>query len=189
MKGKLRIFLLVFIVVSLVVLAGASYIRYTSRRIKSVKVDSVGVTTSGEVRAEGVRYSGAKDGRTEWELEADEAIYNEGDELTKLGGVSVVFFTEEGVNYTLKSKRGNYNAKAGLIEASGEVTVISTEGLTLSSESLNYSDSTGLITTNDSVLIVSKGLRVSGTGLSIDVSSRRIVVPKDVRAEITDASS
>jgi LPS export ABC transporter protein LptC len=184
---KYRKILLIFIVVSIVALSGAAYVNYRLRSVGPVSFDSIETTDDGGVKINEISYSGTKNNRVAWELTAGSATHYREKQLTTLSNVKVVFFGENNVNYTLLGKEGSYDQSAGLVTASGGVTVTSTDGVTLKTEGLKYNEKSGELTTDDRVEVTSPELNASGTGVLVDVHNERLKIFADVRTEIKGA--
>lgn len=181
--------MLVFIAVSLVGIFGAAYIKYRVRKALPIDFASVEFAAGGGIKAEKVRYTGTRKGRTEWELEAETAAYTEADETTRLEDVKVIFYSANGdevANYTMTSDKGSYDSGNGLIEVSGDVVVTSPDGYDLKTDRLVYSEKTGEISTKEYVLIKSEKMTVAGTGLVVEIESERLSLLSGVRAEFRD---
>ena len=186
LKSKLRIIFLLFIVVSLAAIFGASYVKYRVRKALPIDAKSIEFAAGGGIKAEKVHYTGTRGGRTEWELEAETAAYSETDETTRLTDVEVLFYAESGADFKLSSKLGSYDAASGLIDVSGAVTVVSSDGYELKTERLGYSETTRKISTDSRVVIESERMKVVGNALVIDMDSEKLSLFNGVKAEITD---
>ncbi len=184
MRRKTRVILLSFILFSLVVLLVLAYVNYRLR--SSIKV-GFSSERGVELRIDNVHYSGTRDGRRAWDLEAERATRYEKEDRTILDRVRMVFFSGDDSSYVLIADRGEYMEGDGLVKVSGNVTVTSEEGYSLRTETLTYSTALKEIKTDDPVEIDSPFMNVKGVGLVIDVEEGRFSVLKDVRTVLRDA--
>ena len=180
--------MLVFIVSSIFLLAALAYINYSIKSQLPVTVESFERTPEGAVKLEKLHYSGQRDEKLAWELDAGSAVYSKDDDLMRLKGVEVKFYSTGGPNYILKSRSGAYNGDSGLIEVSGDVRVESKAGLKLSTERLKFLSASNEITTDEDVELAVSGMLVKGTGFEMEVESGSFKMLKDVRTYLTDAS-
>ncbi|MBE9531683.1 MAG: LPS export ABC transporter periplasmic protein LptC [Proteobacteria bacterium] len=180
--------MLIFIVSSIALLGALAYINYSVKSKLPITVESFERTPEGAVKLEKLHYSGQRDGRVTWELDAESAVYNKEDDLMRLEGVLVKFFSNGTTSHTIKSKSGGYNGESGLIEVSGDVRVETKGGLTLRTRRLIYITSSNEIKTDEDVEIKATGMIVSGTGFEMKIESGSFKMLKDVRTYLTDAS-
>ncbi|HHL39020.1 MAG TPA: LPS export ABC transporter periplasmic protein LptC [Deltaproteobacteria bacterium] len=191
MNRRLKGFLVTFIVLSVAALAALSLV---NGRIKR-EVNAIRMTVDREagmgVKIDNVRYSGMKEGRREWELEAETATYYKGEDLAVLDDVKAVLYSEAGT-YTLRGREGRYFGSAGRIDVSGGVTVVSVEagggGYRLETERISYFTDEKRISTDDEVRLFSAAFDVDGVGLRIDIDEGRLTVLDDVKTVLKDAS-
>ncbi len=184
MRRKSRVFLLGFIVLSLGLIVGLALVNFWLR--SSVEV---GFSTEKgvELRLNNVHYSGTKQGRRVWELEAQSATRYQKDGSTILEGVRMVFYTDRGAPYVLTANRGEYNEGSGLVKVSGHVKVTSEEGYSLKTDTLTYSTGSKEIRTDDPVEIDAPAMNIRGRGLVIKVEEGRFSVLSDVTTVLKDA--
>ncbi len=192
MKWNFRKPLLAFIAISVIALAVASYSTYRSRQGPAVpapaEISTEEVPTGG-VRLDKVHYTGTRKGRLEWELDAESATHMKDDniELARLDTVSISFYNETGMAYTLKSEEGNYDGKSGRLDATGDVIVKSHEGYTVSTPSIWYMTGVGQIRSKENVTLRSNAMTINGTGMIMEVDSGVVKILKDVKAEFRHA--
>ncbi len=180
--------MLFFIVSSISLLAALAYINYSIKNKLPVTVESFEKTLEGAVKLEKLHYSGQRDGHLAWELDAASAVYSKDDDLMRLEGVLVKFFSNGTTSHTVRSNSGGYHGDSGLIEVSGDVRVETKEGLTLRTRRLRYISASNEIMTNEDVEIKASGMLVTGTGFEMEIESGSFKMLKDVRTYLTDAS-
>jgi LPS export ABC transporter protein LptC len=179
---------LIFIVSSISLLAALAYINYSIKSQLPITVESFEKTPEGAVKLEKLHYSGQRDGKLAWELDAGSAIYSKEDDLMRLKGVEVKFYSTGGTNYIIKSESGGYDGDSGLIEVFGDVRVDTKDGLKLRTERLKFLSASNEITTDEDVELAASGMLVTGTGFEMEIESGSFKMLKDVRTYLTDAS-
>ena len=106
MKGKFRKILLLCIVTSVGALAFFAYMSYKLKQEIPVSFESVEVTESGGVKINQVSYSGTREGRIAWELQAESATHFKAKDLTLLQDVRLTLYSKAGDTFHLKSDKG-----------------------------------------------------------------------------------
>ena len=166
-----------------------AYINYSVKKKIPISVADVEFTPEGSVKLEEVHYSGMKEGRLSWELDAASASLGKDDELVHLEGIKLKFYSRGGQVHTLTSRDGHYNGDTGLIDFAGDVRIDSKDGFTLRTESLSYRSSKNLISSSERVDIAASGMRVSGIGMEMEVESGRLRMFEGVRTYLIDAAN
>jgi LPS export ABC transporter protein LptC len=179
---------LIFIVSSISLLVVLAYINYSIKKELPITVGKIAKTPEGAVRLEKLHYSGQRDGRLAWELDAESAVYSKEDDLMHLEGVEVKFYSKDGKSHALRSDSGLYDGDSGRIEIAGDVRVKSDEGFTLRTGRLEFISSSNEIRTDEDVEFAASGILVIGTGFEMEVESGSFKMLKDVRTYLTDAS-
>ena len=110
-----------------------------------------------------------KEGAILWELEAKIAQSYKKGKRTLLEDLKVTLHSQDGRIVTLRGDRGRIDEKTRDMEVDGGVVVTSSDGLSLRTDSLQYSHSRREITTDASVRIEGRGVRISGVGLVMDL--------------------
>ena len=180
MNRKLRVSLSGFIALSIAVLAVLVYIRYRSANTYKVVMTP---DKRFDVQIEKVHYSGTKEGRVEWELDAARARRSKDGDLVILDDVSLTFYSKDGTKYLLTSREGDYRESAGEVTVNGDVVLVSADnGYRLTTDTLKYSMKTRLVTTDARVRITSKNMAVDGVGLVGETDAEKFRLLKDVHA-------
>lgn len=183
MRQKVRVLLSAFIVLSIVALSALVFYHYQSRGKYRIDLPEQG---NIEVRVQKIRYSGTKDGKVEWELEAESATRSKNRPETVFEDIVLVFYAKDGTPYRLKAERGSYNEKSGKITASGKVSVATDEGYSVDAPELTYDLGKRLITSDGRVAVLYQGIDLEGTGLFVDVDKGLFTLKDAVRARISD---
>lgn len=178
MNRKVRIFLSAFIALSIAGLVALIFLHRNPKNVLKVALKDSKI----EVKIDKFHYSGNKEGRVEWVLDADSARRTEGGDLIVLDKLKLVFYAKSGKPYTLTAKEGRFRESTEEIEVEKDVTVESYEGYRMETDSLKYSVNSRVLSTDARVVITSKGMDVSGVGLRSDVDKGRIILHKNIKA-------
>ena len=178
MNRKFRIFLSAFIALSIAGLVALIFLHRSPKNVLKVALKDNKI----EVKIDKFHYSGNKEGRVQWVLDADSARRTEGGDLIVLDKLKLVFYTKSGKPYTLTAKEGRYRESTDEIEVEKDVTVESDEGYRMETDSLKYSVNSRVLSTDARVVITSKGMDVTGVGLRSDVDKGRIILKKNIKA-------
>jgi len=184
MNRKFRIFLTAFIALSIAGLVTVIFLHRSPKNVLKVALKDSKI----EVKIDKFHYSGNKEGRVEWVLDADTARRTEGGDLIVLDKLKLVFYTKSGKPYILTAKEGRYRESTEEIEVEKDVKVESDEGYRMETDSLKYSVNSRVLSTDDKVVITSKGMDVTGVGLRSDVEKGRIILQKNIKAVFRSAT-
>jgi LPS export ABC transporter protein LptC len=104
------------------------------------------------------------------ELLADTAFFFDENTRIEMRDVRVTFYTTQGErNAVLTGREGTYNTRVGLMEARGNVVVVSEDGRRLTSEQLRYDQRRNEIASDSAfVLTEQTGRRIEGIGFTSD---------------------
>lgn len=182
MKKNMRLFLSFLVGVSLIGLIITIFINFRLRKGFETIAHIKGATINK------VRYSGTRDNRKEWELEAKSATQLKDRDVVMLESVRLVYYAKGGFDYTLTGREGSYSMDSGEITVTGDVVVVSRDGYTLLTDSLTYSTSSKTVSTKERVSISSPKMDVTGRGLTMEVESERMSVLSEVKTVLKDAS-
>jgi len=132
-----------------------------------------------------VRYGLTDAGVRRGELLADTTYSFDDNSRYEFRGVRVDFNTPQGVkNGTLTAKRGTYNTRFGLLEAFGDVRVVTQDGKKLTSPQLRYNQQTNEIST-DSAFVFDDGKMVQrGIGMKTDPNLTRVQVMRNASTTV-----
>ncbi len=184
MNRKIRIFLTAFIALSIAGLVIVIFLHRSPKNVLKVSLKDSKI----EVKIDKFHYSGNKEGRVEWVLDADTARRTEGGDLIVLDKLKLVFYTKSGRPYTLTAKEGRYRESTEEIEVEKDVKVESDEGYRMETDSLRYSVNSRVLSTDARVVITSKDMDVTGVGLRSDVDKGRIILQKNIKAVFRSAA-
>ncbi|MBI5047780.1 MAG: LPS export ABC transporter periplasmic protein LptC [Deltaproteobacteria bacterium] len=185
MKPKIKLILAIFLISAVSVIGVALYINSTMHKGLS---GAVAKSSPADIRIEKARYAESRDGQKEWELEADSAQYFKSDNLTVFENVKVVFYSENGINYTLEGKTGKLRNDTKDMDIFGNVVVTSADGYQLKTDSLKYTAIVKQISTKDKVVFTGPNIRIDGVGFLADMVTERASVLANVRTVLKDAA-
>jgi LPS export ABC transporter protein LptC len=133
-----------------------------------------------------VRYNLADAGVRRGELLADTTYSFDDNSRYEFRVVKVDFNTPQGVkNGTLTAKRGTYNTRFGLLEAFGDVRVVTQDGRKLSSPQLRYNQQSNEITTDSAFVFEDgKGAVQRGIGMKTDPNLTRVQIMRGASGEV-----
>lgn len=187
MNRKIRVSLSAFIVFSTLALVVLVVIHYNTREFTQADFKE---DEKVQVRIDKIRYSGTRDGRVEWELEADTASRSKEEDLTVFENVKLTFYSRDGSPYVLTAREGLLQEAAGVIEVSGDVLVRSLEqGYSLRTTRLNYSVGAKEITTAERVYMTSGGIDIEGSGMLVLVDTGEVRLHEKVKAVFRDSAA
>lgn len=183
MNRKIRASLKAFIVFSILGLALLVFIHYKTQEPPQEFREDEKV----QVKIDRIHYSGTKEGRVEWELDATSAERSREEDLTLFKDVKITFYADDGTPYVLTSRQGTFREAAGEIMVSGDVRIESAEeGYKLKTESLKYMVGTKEITTPDKVSMTSGKMDLEGVGLLVRIDSEEFRLLSKVKAVFRD---
>ncbi len=174
----MRGILIALITVSLITM---TVLLYVNRRYRGgLEVGKIRVSAS-EVEIDEVSYTETKDGNLLWRMEADSAHYLKEEDLVVLKDVTVIYYSGDEVNYTLKGNKGRFWQDSGDIEVTGDVELQSEDGYSLSTELLRYIASKRIITSDSMINATGPKVRLEGTGLVVFIETEKFTVPQRVK--------
>jgi len=184
-RRRVKLILTLFLVGAVFTMGVLLYVNFhTSKELSGTFVRPF----KADIRIEKARYVETRDGRTEWELEADSAQYFKDDNLTVFENVRVVFYSQNGINYILEGKKGRLRNDTKDMDVFGDVVVTSGDGYKLKTDSLRYSAAVKQITSNDRVVFTGPNIKIEGIGLLADMITDRVSVLANVRTVLKDAA-
>ncbi|MBW7956778.1 MAG: LPS export ABC transporter periplasmic protein LptC [Deltaproteobacteria bacterium] len=185
MNRKLRASLSAFIILSIMGLAVLVFIHYRTRELPQedfVEDEKV------EVSIDRIHYSGTKDGRIEWELDARSASRSREGDLTLFEDVKATFYAKDGSSYTLTAREGTLRELSGEIGVSGDVVIESgEEGYVLRTGTLKYLINEKEVSTPDRVTVTSDRLDLEGIGFLGHIDTGEFRLLKNVKAVFRDS--
>ena len=119
-------------------------------------------------------------------MQADTAFAYEDNTRTELRVVRSTFYTEAGVkNGTLTSRDGTYNTRSGIMEARGNVVVISEDGRKLETPQLRYDPGRNEISSDSAFVLTTPTDIIEGTGFTADPNLNTVRIHQAARGRTT----
>lgn len=185
MRSKIKLILAIFLVAAVSAIGVSVYI---NSKIHNGLSGTLVKSSTADIRIEKARYVETKNGRKEWELEADSAQYFKDNDLTVFENVKVVFYSQKGVDYTLTGREGRLKNDSKDMDITGDVVVTSTDNYQLKTDSLKYTASIKQISTKDKVFFTGPNITIEGVGFLADLTAERASVLANVRTVVKDAA-
>jgi LPS export ABC transporter protein LptC len=130
-----------------------------------------------------IDYTHSEGGVARWRLVARQVEHRAAEKFTAVSEPHLTFFAADGTEQgTLKARTGKVNADFSVVDAQGEVEVVSHDGYTLQTDHLTYRQQDRTISTDAPVRLVSAKLRLDGVGLDMNLDTQRLRIPARVRA-------
>lgn len=181
----IKLILVIFLIAA--VFAVGTFL-YINNKIQKGLHGTLVKSNKADIRIEKARYTETKDGQKEWELEADSAQYFKHDNLTAFENVKVIFYSKNGVNYTLIGREGRLKNDSKDMDIVGDVVVTSSDNYQLKTDSLQYVAGVRQISTKDKVFFTGPGINIEGTGFLADMITEMVSVFANVRTVMEDAA-
>lgn len=127
----------------------------------------------------GAKFNLTDQGVLHAQLHADTAYFFDDNTRVELLRVNSTFFTTVGVkNAVLTSHRGTYHTASGLMEAFGDVVVVSEDGRRLQTQQLRYDQARNEISSDSAFVLTEPNRRLEGIGFRSDPNLDNIHILK-----------
>ncbi len=124
-------------------------------------------------------------GANPWELEAESATVSKALDRVVLVKPRVVYHGSGGDKIELSADRGDLDKKSAGFSVKGNVKVRLMDIL-YETDKMEYSDKSRMVRTNGPISLQSPDLRLTGTGLTIDVDRQEAVIHQHVKATLSN---
>lgn len=149
--------------------------------------------TSSEVdqSMKGMHMIETREGEKEWELWADQAISLKAKEVLELEKVRAVFFSDNGVTFTVTGSRGSVQVKSKNLRVEGDVVTRSSNGYLFSTPLIEYDSAARQLFAPERLEMLGPkdadghSLKLTGLGLKAFLEKSVMEVLRDVKAEKT----
>ena len=131
-----------------------------------------------------IRQTATRDGKKEWSLEADSALYIENENKVVLKNLFVTYFLEDNREVYLDADEGRLQTDTNDIEFSGNV-VVRNEEYRMKTEVLNYEHDRSLIFSDTPVHISGNASELTAASMTYDLKADKVVLTGDVVASIS----
>jgi LPS export ABC transporter protein LptC/lipopolysaccharide transport protein LptA len=132
-----------------------------------------------------------QEGSKEWELWSDKATSFKSTETVELETVRAIFFSDNGVTFTVTGQKGRVQQKTKNMRVEGDVVTRSSNGYVFRTALVEYDSATRQLVAPGHVTMVGPqdpqghALRLTGSSMQASVKDTTIEVRRDVRAEKT----
>lgn len=130
-----------------------------------------------------IQQTATREGKKEWELEADSAHYISDLNQMVLKDLRVTFFLKDNSEVTLVAEQGILKTDTNDIEVSGNVMVNDNE-YRLLTEKLNYAHKRRVLYSNLPVTISGASTQIVADSISFDLNSKKLTLEGSVEATI-----
>jgi|GEM_PF-464024 len=138
---------------------------------------------NGQMRIENFVYSSS--GVRPWSLKAANAIMSHSSTKIRLSNPTVVYEGGKGGKIYLTAKTGELDKTTSCISGHGLVT-IHYRDMKFTTGKIDYFDNKMSAETSSQVCLETKGLSLTGTGLSLSLPQEEIIIENNVKARIYD---
>lgn len=188
--GKLLLAaLFVFLVVEVVLIAPTT-LHEGDEEAMPTEVSETEVAEIDQIMR-GVHLVEAGEGRSEWELWAEEARSMKTEDRWALDSVKAVFFGDDGTEFTVTGEKGEVQHVTKDMTVRGDVRIRTSNGYTFKTEVVHYSSDDKFLTAPEYVEMLGprdgggRSITLRGRGLKADMSTSLMEVQNDVRADKT----
>jgi len=137
------------------------------------------IATKADISLNNIHHIATKQGKKQWELDAQSAEYIKKNDITLLNKISVVFYLKNDEKIFLKAAKGYLKVNSNDLEIKGQVSLNYNE-YNMTTDSLLYSEQTRTILTKSPVSIKGNLFSLSGDFMSFDINNKKIVIEKNV---------
>ena len=137
-----------------------------------------------------IHYSQNENGVESWVLDADRATYQRKDEELALTDVALTLFNAGSFgDVNLNAATGILQQKLKLIDLQGDVRIVTSNGEQFQSETLRYDYAGKRVMTDSHFSMQSPQLKVTGSGMALDLIQGRFNVRENVHAYFYERKS
>jgi LPS export ABC transporter protein LptC len=173
------------IAVMIVTVATAAAVYLVRQRLIAVLEPGPAAKAASEAMVvERIHQSATRDGRTEWNLEAESAQYLLSEKKVLLQNLFVTFFTRDGQKVYLTARNGTVKTDSHDMEARNEVVVYN-DLYRLETEQMNYAQESRQITSDTPVKITGQAGEIAADTLAVDLNTNRLVMRGHVRGTLS----
>lgn len=176
-------------VLAIIVIAAASYlavvIAVKYHRLKGPTDVLSDLPKNIDLSLQKVHYTSTKEGLLQWDLVANKVDYYNNSGVIRFTNPEIVLFGKgESGTYTLKGDTADYHKESGDVQLVGNVTANNESGMTFVTGHLEYSAARALVVTDDQVRLEDASLSVEGTGMELNLNTRKVRVLRNVTAVV-----
>jgi LPS export ABC transporter protein LptC/lipopolysaccharide transport protein LptA len=182
-----RLYKRILPVLGIVGLGIAAAVYFGARHLATVPEQiAAPAPNAGGMLIDGVHQSAARDGRTEWILDARSATYFPDGKMFQLSEPSVTFFRADGQKFFLTARRGTVLTDSHDMDASADV-VIWNDTHRLETESIRYRYAERLIESQSPVKVTTHTGELTADALSANLQTNRMAFSGHVQGFLLTA--
>lgn len=132
------------------------------------------------MRLERIHQTATREGRTEWELDAEQARYMPTEKKIRLSVVKVLYYLKDGRTVNLTADEGWVYSDTNNLEASGNV-VVQNDLYRLETQAIDYDHAARRITSRTPVVIRSRSAEITADTLLFELRENRLTLDGRVR--------
>ncbi|MFZ0134119.1 MAG: LPS export ABC transporter periplasmic protein LptC [Desulfobacterales bacterium] len=179
----LKIVFALFIVTTITVLA-VVYVNY--RRILDQPEKVIAAIQPGvDMAIDDVHQTATRDGKKEWQLDADKAHYLEAEKKIRLDRLTMTFFLDGQPPIHLTADNGVLETETRNVLVTGHV-VVKNEDSRLLADALDYRHEQQFLSTQTPVEIIGDGYRLDADSMSLELDKKRAVFKGNVKGTFSE---
>jgi LPS export ABC transporter protein LptC len=145
--------------------------------------------TQADLQVKNVHYTDVGDSESKWDIRADTAKYIKSDNLVIFKNVKIRLVLDKGAEFIMKGDEGRLRTDTKDIEISGQVCINSNRGEQFVTDHISYSSSDKKLYTDSQIEMENSYMKVKGTGMSLYMVNRKLILLSDVKAWINYESN
>lgn len=185
---KIRLFLALAIVVAGAALVATVMLNFEQTAPKVKPLSSL--PENVDMALKKVHYSEVKDGVKEWDLYAEQAVYDKNSQVFHLSKVKLIVAAQAATgDISLTADRASYDTKTKDVKLLGQVKAKTASGMYFTTDSAAYIFEDSVITTADPISFSDSRFQLRGVGMELHTVTRDIKIMKAVTADIMGGSN
>lgn len=179
----LKIVFSLFIVTTIAVLA-VVYVNY--RRVLDQPENVIAAIQPGvDMAIDDVHQTATRDGKKEWQLDADKAHYLEAEKKIRLDRLTMTFFLDGQPPIHLTADSGVLETETRNVLVTGHV-VLKNEESRLLADALDYRHEKHFLSTQTPVEIIGDGYRLDADSMSLELDKKRAIFKGNVKGTFSE---
>lgn len=147
------------------------------------------VVANADVALRNAHFSEMLEGKVEWELVADQAVYDKNGETVFLTGIHMDFLqSPSSGKITVTATTGEYLTKTENVKLRGKVHMVASDGVVFDTESIDYNAAQSSFHTDLPVTFCQERLTLDAVGMDMKVRDHIAHFHKSVNATVSGAT-
>jgi LPS export ABC transporter protein LptC len=167
-KLKIVLYLIIFLTALSVILIFVWSNKVTEKKLLKT------VLKKADIELKNINHSAIKDGREEWRLVAEKALFDSKTNKAELYKLSVIFFVKNNKKIFLSAKKGFLSYGSNNIEAYDNI-VIKQDDMTFNTEKIIYLHDKKKLYTDTHVKITAKNLFLEAGSMNFNIENGKIM--------------